>query len=129
VLSAQGAAAEGIQTALHYGDGLDNVKNTAFPAAFRQKTGREADVDAVQGYDAGQMLAIGPDAAKGDATAIKPMSAAILAAKIAAHAAHSLCRRHITRRRRSICARRRAGRTASSGSRQKHSLILAPAAR
>jgi len=36
----------------------------------------------VQGYDAGQMLAIGLDATKGDATAMKPMAAAIVAAKI-----------------------------------------------
>jgi branched-chain amino acid transport system substrate-binding protein len=82
VLAAQGAAAEGIQTALHYGDGLDNAKNTVFRAAFKQKTGRAADVYAVQGYDAGQILAIGLDATKGDATAIKQIAAAILAAKI-----------------------------------------------
>jgi branched-chain amino acid transport system substrate-binding protein len=82
VLKPQGAAAEGIQTALHYGDGLDNARNTAFRAAFKQKTGREADVYAVQGYDAGQMLAVGLDATKGDAAAVKPMAAAIQAAKI-----------------------------------------------
>ena len=82
VLKPQGAAAEGIQTALHYGDGLDNARNTAFRAAFKQKTGRDADVYAVQGYDAGQMLAVGLEATKGDATAVKPMAAAIRAAKI-----------------------------------------------
>ena len=65
-LGAQGAAAEGLRTALHYGDGLDNAKNQAFRAAFRDKAKREADVYAVQGYDAGQLLAIGLDAAKGD---------------------------------------------------------------
>ena len=53
MLKPQGAAAEGIQTALHYGDGLDNPKNTAFRAAFKTKAGRDADVYAVQGYDAG----------------------------------------------------------------------------
>ena len=82
VLKPQGAAADGIQTALHYGDGLDNAKNTAFRAAFKQKTGRDADVYAVQGYDAGQMIAIGLDATKGDATAVKPLATAIQAAKI-----------------------------------------------
>jgi branched-chain amino acid transport system substrate-binding protein len=82
VLKPQGAAAEGIQTALHYGDGLDNPKNAAFRAAFRQKTNRDADVYAVQGYDAAQMLAVGLDATKGDAAAIKPLAAAIVAAKI-----------------------------------------------
>jgi len=65
VLGPQGAAAEGIETALHYGDGLDNPKNAAFRKAFMDKTQREADVYAVQGYDAAQLLAIGLEAAKG----------------------------------------------------------------
>lgn len=65
-LGAQGAAADGIETALHYGDGLDNPKNAAFRKAFNQKAGRDADVYAVQGYDAAQLLAVGLDAVKGD---------------------------------------------------------------
>jgi branched-chain amino acid transport system substrate-binding protein len=65
VLAAQGAAAEGIETALHYGDGLDNAKNTAFRKAFSAKAGRDADVYAVQGYDAAQLLAVGLEAVKG----------------------------------------------------------------
>ena len=65
-LEAQGAAAEGIETALHYGDGLDNVKNASFRKAFSEKAGREADVYAVQGYDAAQLLAIGLEAVKGN---------------------------------------------------------------
>jgi branched-chain amino acid transport system substrate-binding protein len=82
VLRAQGPAAEGIQTALHYGDGLDIPKNTAFRAAFKAATTRDADVYAVQGYDAAQMLVAGLAATKGDAAAIKPLAAAIRAAKI-----------------------------------------------
>ena len=82
VLKPQGAAAEGIQTALHYGDGLDNKKNSAFRAAFKTKTSRDADVYAVQGYDAGQMLAAGLSATKGDAAAARALAAAIRAAKI-----------------------------------------------
>ena len=66
VLGAQGDAAEGIETALHYGDGIDNPKNTAFRKAFLDKTQREADVYAVQGYDAAQLLAIGLEAVKGN---------------------------------------------------------------
>lgn len=65
-LQAQGEAAEGIETALHYGDGLDNPKNTAFRKAFLEKAGREADVYAVQGYDSAQLLAIGMEAVNGD---------------------------------------------------------------
>ena len=82
VLKAQGAAAEGIQTALHYGDGLTNPKNVTFRTAFKVVTSRDADVYAVQGYDAAQMLAVGLAATKGDAAAIKPLAAAIRAAKI-----------------------------------------------
>ena len=82
VLKAQGAAAEGIQTALHYGDGIENPKNTAFRAAYKAMTARDADVYAVQGYDAAQMLAIGLAGTKGDASAVKALSAAIRAGKI-----------------------------------------------
>ena len=65
-LQAQGEAAEGIETALHYGDGLDNAKNAAFRKAFKDKTQRDADVYAVQGYDAAQLLAVGLEAVKGN---------------------------------------------------------------
>ena len=82
VLKAQGAAAEGIQTALHYGDGLENPKNKAFRAAFRDFTGREADVYAVQGYDAAQMAVIGLTASKGDPGGIRTFGEAIRKAKI-----------------------------------------------
>lgn len=82
VLKPQGAAAEGIQTALHYGDGLDNAKNKWFREAFQKATTRPADVYAVQGYDAAQILAAGLATTKGDASAIKPLAAGILAAKI-----------------------------------------------
>jgi branched-chain amino acid transport system substrate-binding protein len=82
VLKPQGAAAEGIQTALHYGDGLDNAKNVAFRAAYKTFTNKDADVYAVQGYDAAQMLAIGMAATKGDASATKDFAAAIRAATI-----------------------------------------------
>jgi branched-chain amino acid transport system substrate-binding protein len=82
VLKPQGAAAEGLQTALHYGDGIDNPKNIAFRAAFKSFTSRDADVYAVQGYDAAQMLAIGMAAAKGDADAVDDFAAAIRAATI-----------------------------------------------
>ena len=81
-LAAQGAAAEGLQTALHYGYGLDNPKNNAFRPAFKAKTGREADVYAVQGYDAGQLLAVGLEATKGDPEAVQPMVAAMEKARI-----------------------------------------------
>jgi len=81
-LAAQGAAAEGIRTALHYGDGLDNPKNTAFREGFRQRTGREADVYAVQGYDAAQLLGVGMDAVRGDLSAERQWVQAMERARI-----------------------------------------------
>ena len=81
-LAAQGAAAEGIRTALHYGDGLDIPKNAVFRAAFKAKAGREADVYAVQGYDAAQLLAAGVDAVKGDMDADAALFAAMRGARI-----------------------------------------------
>ena len=82
VLQAQGAAAEGIRTALHYGDGLDNPKNNAFRAAFRARANRDADVYAVQGYDAAQLLGIGLDAVRGDVAAERQLTAAMRGARI-----------------------------------------------
>jgi branched-chain amino acid transport system substrate-binding protein len=80
VLPAIGAAAEGVETALHYGDGLDNAANVRFRAAFKAKANREADVYAVQGYDAAQLLAVGLEAVKGkiedEANLYKAMRAA-----------------------------------------------------
>ena len=81
-LKAQGDAAQGMLTALHYGDGIDNPKNAAFRQAFAAKAGREADVYAVQGYDAGQLLAVGLDAVRGDLDADKALFAAMRGARI-----------------------------------------------
>ncbi len=81
-LGAQGSAAEGIETALHYGDGLDNPKNNAFRKAFRDKAGRDADVYAVGGYDAAQLLAVGLEAVKGKIEDEASLYKALRAAKI-----------------------------------------------
>jgi branched-chain amino acid transport system substrate-binding protein len=81
-LDAQGAAADGVETALHYGDGLDNPKNAAFRKAFKDKAGREADVYAVQGYDAAQLLAVGLEAAKGNVEDEATLYKALRAAKL-----------------------------------------------
>ncbi len=67
-LEAQGADADGLLTALHYGDGLDVPKDKSFRAAYAKAYGSQPDVYAVQGYDAAQMLGIGLTAAKGDIT-------------------------------------------------------------
>jgi branched-chain amino acid transport system substrate-binding protein len=81
-LQAQGVAANGIKTTLHYADNLDNPANKAFLAAFKQKTGQDGDIYAVQGYDAAALLDIGLSAVKGDTAARDNMVAAMGAAKI-----------------------------------------------
>jgi branched-chain amino acid transport system substrate-binding protein len=65
-LEAQGADADGIFTALHYGDSLDNPRDKAFRLNYAKTFKLQPDVYAVQGYDAAQMLAIGLNAVKGD---------------------------------------------------------------
>jgi branched-chain amino acid transport system substrate-binding protein len=66
VLDAAGPAAEGIMTTMHYGDGLDTPRNTAFRTAYAARFKLQADVYAMQGYDTGLLLAHGLAAVKGD---------------------------------------------------------------
>lgn len=65
-LEAQGAAAQGMLTTLHYADDLDTPRNKAFRLSFAKTYKQNADVYAVQGYDAAQMLLAGLRAAGGD---------------------------------------------------------------
>ncbi|HXF80336.1 MAG TPA: ABC transporter substrate-binding protein [Usitatibacter sp.] len=81
-LEAQGADAQGLLTALHYGDGLDNPRDKSFRAGYAKAYGVQPDVYSVQGYDAAQMLAIGLTAAKGDVSRKADIAKAIVAAKI-----------------------------------------------
>jgi branched-chain amino acid transport system substrate-binding protein len=82
LLKQQGEAADGLLTALHYGDGIDNPKNLTFRKTYKSFARRDADVYAVQGYDAAQMLAIGLNGTDANASAIKDFAAAVMAAKI-----------------------------------------------
>jgi branched-chain amino acid transport system substrate-binding protein len=65
-LQAQGSSAQGLVTALHYGDNLDTPRNTAFRNKFAVTWKANPDVYAVQGYDAAQLLGAGLAAVKGD---------------------------------------------------------------
>jgi len=76
-LQAQGDSADGIHTTLHYGDGLNTPRDTAFRNAFMKSYGRNPDVYAAQGYDTAQLLAAGLDAVKGDASAKKDIIGAM----------------------------------------------------
>lgn len=55
-VNAQGPAAEGVITALHYVPTIDSAENKDFVAAFTEKTGRIPSEYAVQGYDSARAL-------------------------------------------------------------------------
>jgi len=77
VLEAVGTAAEGIETTLHYGDGIETPKNKAFRLAFAKAYKMQPDVYAMQGYDAGLLLIAGLNAVKGDISKKKQIIAAM----------------------------------------------------
>ncbi|CAN5564787.1 ABC transporter substrate-binding protein [soil metagenome] len=81
-LDAQGAAAQGMLTTLHYADGLNTPRDNAFRIAYAKAFKLQPDVYAVQGYDAAQMLGIGLAAVKGDIGKKAEFAAAIEKAKI-----------------------------------------------
>ena len=57
VLEAAGAAAQGIETCLHYADSLNTKRDNDFRAAYAKAYKLAPDVYAVQGYDSGLLLA------------------------------------------------------------------------
>jgi branched-chain amino acid transport system substrate-binding protein len=67
-LDAMGDSGKGLQTTLHYADGLDNKKDAAFRLAYAKAYKAQPDVYAVQGYDAAQLYQAGLNAAGGDPT-------------------------------------------------------------
>ena len=76
-LEAQGAAAQGMLTTLHYADNLDTPRNNAFRKGYALTYKANADVYAVQGYDAAQILAAGLNAVKGDLTKREQLTTAM----------------------------------------------------
>lgn len=81
-LQAQGDAANGIRTTLHYADNLDIPANVAFLRDFKAKTGQDGDIYGVQGFDSAALLDIGLKAVGGDFAARDKMLAAMASAKI-----------------------------------------------
>lgn len=65
-IEAQGAAAEGVMTTLHYADTLDNDLNNRFRASYKEQFGKPSDLYAVQGYDTGLLIANALNQLKGD---------------------------------------------------------------
>lgn len=82
VLDAVDNAAEGLETTLHYADGLNSKRDQEFRAAYSKAFKSVPDVYAVQGYDAALLLAVGLDAVKGDLGRKKELFAAMGKAKI-----------------------------------------------
>ena len=82
ILDAVGDAAEGIETTLHYGDGIEIPKNKTFRLNYAKTFKLQPDVYAVQGYDAGLLLAAGLKAVNGDMSKKKELYAAMEKAKI-----------------------------------------------
>ena len=67
-LDAMGDSAQGLLTTLHYGDGIDTKRNNEFRLAYAKTYKLQPDVFAVQGYDAGLLLAAGLKVTRGDVT-------------------------------------------------------------
>jgi len=79
---AQGAAAEGIKTTLHYAADLDNPVNKRFRADYKDAFGGDANVFSVQGYDTGTLLSQAMALVKGDTGATQELIAAMETAEI-----------------------------------------------
>jgi branched-chain amino acid transport system substrate-binding protein len=82
VLAAQGEAAEGLLTTLHYADSLDLPRNRSFRTAYAKTYKAEADVYSVQGYDTGLLLSQALDQVGGDIGNVKAVVAALESAVI-----------------------------------------------
>ena len=82
ILDAIQDSAQGLETTLHYADGLNTKRDKEFRAAYAKAYTSEPDVYAVQGFDAGLLLAAGVEAVKGDISKRKEMIAAMERAKI-----------------------------------------------
>lgn len=73
VLPAQGEAALGVRSGLHWALLLDNPENTAFTAAYQERTGKEANVFAVQGYDTARVIVEMLNTLEGDTSNVDRM--------------------------------------------------------
>ena len=82
-LEAQGEAAQGMLTTLHYADELGTERDKAFRVNYAKNYKLQPDVYAVQGYDAAQMLTVGLKAAGGDISKKDAFRTAIEKATIA----------------------------------------------
>ena len=73
VLPAQGTAALGALSSLHWSLLIDNPINKRFTSAYKNRTGKDANVFAVQGYDTGRVIAELLIAVQGDTSDVNRM--------------------------------------------------------
>jgi len=66
ILEAVGSAALGMETSLHYAEGLNTKRDNEFRLAYAKTFKLQPDVYAVQGYDSGLLYAAGMKAVNGD---------------------------------------------------------------
>jgi branched-chain amino acid transport system substrate-binding protein len=77
VLPAQGETALGVRGGLHWAIGLDNAENEKLVEAYRRRTGMDANVFVVQGYDTGRVIVEMLGAVQGDTADVEGMIAAL----------------------------------------------------
>ncbi len=73
VLPAQGDAALGIKTGLHWSFVLNTPENNKFKDAFKKKTTKDANVFAVAGYDTGRLIVEMLNKVQGDTSKVDKM--------------------------------------------------------
>lgn len=81
-LAAEGDAAEGVLTTLHYADTLKTDANQAFVKAYRNAYGVSPDTYSVQGYDAGMMMVKAMDEVHGNTMDRAALEKALAAVKL-----------------------------------------------
>lgn len=81
VLPAQGAAALGAYSALHWALTLDNAENKKFSADYKAKFNAEANVFAMQGFDTARVIVEALNAVKGETSNKDNLLQAIRAVK------------------------------------------------
>jgi branched-chain amino acid transport system substrate-binding protein len=77
VLPAQGDNARDIKSTLHWALLLDNPENAAFKEAYKERTGRDANVFAIQGHDTAKVILEMMDRVSGDTSDVDGMIAAL----------------------------------------------------
>jgi branched-chain amino acid transport system substrate-binding protein len=73
VLPAEGETALGVRSGLHWSLVLDNAENKKFTADYKAKTGKDANVFAMQGYDTGRVIVEMLNKLQGDTSSVDKM--------------------------------------------------------